>query len=102
MSKYYQKCKKSIRKYKLRTVFGLTPQDYDDMLAEQDGRCGICQQKVGDKRLCIDHSHTTGQIRGLLCHHCNVALGLFKDSTESLVRAIEWVSRSRFMKPPKE
>lgn len=62
--------------------------------SEQAGHCAICNRHesvVGALRL--DHCHSTGKIRGLLCNGCNVGLGLFKDSPETLIAASEYLSR---------
>jgi hypothetical protein len=70
----------------------------------QDHRCKICGihesknsvDKNGRvKRLAIDHDHNTGQIRGLLCSACNIALGGFKDNIDSLKRAILYLDGSK-------
>ncbi len=67
--------------------------------AEQDGRCAICGVHEGDvarKMLFLDHDHATGQPRALLCHHCNVGLGLFRERIEVLQAAIRYLEE---MKP---
>lgn len=60
---------------------GMPPEAYDNMLEAQYGECCICTLPAEDngKRLAIDHDHASGQVRGLLCSECNLALGLFKD-----------------------
>lgn len=71
------------RKYK----YGLSPADYARMLADQGGTCAICRNPPRLTRgLDVDHDHAAGQVRGLLCHSCNLALGIFKDDP-NLVRA---------------
>lgn len=67
--------------------FGLTPGQYDEMLAEQQGVCAICKQPSPSRALAVDHDHQTGAVRGLLCTGCNVGLGNFRDDTELLARA---------------
>lgn len=72
---------------------GLDVNDYEKMLIAQDNKCAICRsgetrvmrEKV--MRLCIDHDHNTGRIRGLLCHNCNSGLGKFGDSPDLLTLA---------------
>jgi hypothetical protein len=71
--------------------YGLTLADYERMFAEQGGRCAICATEVSGARLCVDHDHGTGKVRGLLCHACNKAIGGFRDSTELLKRAIAYL-----------
>lgn len=61
--------------------YGITIQDYDDMVAAQRGGCAICGGPAGGScgRFHVDHDHVTGVIRSLLCHKCNVGLGSFND-----------------------
>jgi hypothetical protein len=53
---------------------GVTPEEYDRLLAKQDGHCALCPAVPKTRRLDTDHDHKTGQVRGLLCHRCNRAL----------------------------
>ena len=73
--------------------YGVTPDHYEQLLAAQDGRCGICNgtETYDRNRFCIDHDHKTGQVRGLLCNRCNKALGGFKDDISTLVYATEYL-----------
>ena len=69
---------------------------YAQMLEAQDRKCKICgveggANNRGDK-LAVDHCHASGRIRGLLCHKCNTALGLFKDNPENLAAAIRYLA----------
>ena len=70
------------RAKRLKTLFDITPEDYDTILAFQDGECAICGRPPGKTRLAVDHNHKTGLVRGLLCWTCNVALGKFRDKDE--------------------
>jgi hypothetical protein len=78
---------------KLVLTFGITYDEYKRLAHVQHGRCAICQIHQNELRelLCVDHNHTTGQIRGLLCHHCNRSIGLLKDSVDVLARAIKYL-----------
>jgi len=60
----------------------------------QDGHCAICNIKIQVSKGCLDHSHTTGLIRGLLCSNCNTGLGSFKDNKLNLRAAIRYVTNS--------
>lgn len=71
--------------------FGMTPADYQRILDRQNGVCAICRRTNGQKKLCVDHCHTTGQVRGLLCTKCNKGLGIFDDDAARLVRAAEYL-----------
>lgn len=67
-----------------RARYGITLADYDRMLKEQDSRCAICGSDRALKNnertwaFAVDHCHTTGKVRGLLCNACNVGLGWFE------------------------
>ena len=84
----------------LKHKYGITIEKYDDMFEEQKGVCKICKkpQKFRNKwgnfttTLYVDHCHKTGRVRGLLCHNCNVSLGLFKHSVSNLRRAVLYMS----------
>lgn len=88
------------RRYLLRS-YGLTDTAYDEMMTAQQGRCAICRTDItgvhGTKRVRavakIDHCHTTGTVRGLLCSRCNTGLGHFKDSPTRLEAAIRYLSQ---------
>jgi len=82
--------------------YGLTLEQYEGMLEFQEHKCKICREeesavdKTGTiRRLAIDHDHDTGQIRGLLCSKCNIALGGFRDNVESPKRAILYLEGSK-------
>jgi hypothetical protein len=75
----------------LRRKFGITLEQYEEMLNGQDGGCSICGRKPGKTSLHIDHDHSTGMIRGLLCFLCNNALGDFRDNGDWLVAAAQYL-----------
>jgi hypothetical protein len=70
--------------------------DYVSMLEAQDHRCAICNTHDSElsKPLSLDHNHSTDEVRGLLCHHCNTGLGLFRDNPELLRAAIAYLGRT--------
>ena len=74
--------------------FGINKSDLDRMVYDHAGACSICRDNfpIGGK-FHIDHDHITGRIRGLLCHGCNVGLGIFKDSPDRLRTAADYLSR---------
>jgi hypothetical protein len=77
---------------RVRTMYGMDPQDYIAMHEQQAGKCAVCQNEPTTQRgLHLDHCHETGAIRGLLCHNCNVALGCFNDSPALMMRAIKYL-----------
>lgn len=88
----------SNRKSALKTKYGITLEDFDHMLMEQDNKCAICKKREvfneSGKELAVDHDHVTGRVRGLLCQVCNQALGMFGDSQEVLESAIAYLAKS--------
>ena len=90
------KRRKVNRKAALKRKYGITIEDYDRRLKSQNGLCAICQTAPSKKRkLFVDHCHKTGKVRGLLCHNCNRALGMLKDSSKSAYRAAKYLDASR-------
>lgn len=83
----------------LRKAFGITIADYQAMLVEQNGVCAICDRPETTVRrgriepLSVDHCHTTGKVRGLLCAQCNKGLGMFHDKPERIERAVHYLKR---------
>ncbi len=84
----------------IKRLYDMTPEQYEQMVIEQDNRCAICKNPeiVKDHRtgviryLAVDHNHKTNKIRKLLCHRCNAALGGFRDSVELLQKALAYLS----------
>lgn len=81
----------------LKFRFGISHDIYEEMLKSQNFKCAICEtdQKDLDKRLAVDHCHTTGTVRGLLCGSCNRALGLLKDDYKIVNKAKEYLKSNR-------
>ena len=74
-------------------TYGLSPAEYDRLLALQGGRCAICRGRPKSKRLAVDHDHGSGAVRGLLCSQCNAeALGALHDSVELAWNAFAYLS----------
>lgn len=74
----------------------MTVEKYDALFEQQNGKCGICgtNKNRNNSRFCVDHCHTTGKIRGLLCHDCNTSIGKLGDSKEGLMKAIEYLDNA--------
>jgi len=81
------------RNSQMKLKYGITLEDYEILLKAQEGRCAICgiHEDLLTRALAIDHCHTTGKIRGLLCNYCNPGLGSFRDSVKSLQAAIMYL-----------
>lgn len=82
------------RRAHLKRMYGITLEDYNEKLIEQNNKCKICNQENTFDRygvLAVDHDHSTGKIRGLLCYKCNVGLGNFNDNKQLLEKAINYL-----------
>ena len=83
---------KSNRNTMYRKKYGITLYEYNEMLKSQNGVCAICLNFCDTgMNLAVDHDHNTGKIRALLCKNCNTAIGLFKENTNYISRAIEYL-----------
>lgn len=113
-SNYYQNNREEILKYKresycpiakknydLQKKYGITLDDFMEMFEDQNGKCKICSRDVKkfstskskQDAAVVDHDHTTGLVRGLLCHSCNRAIGLFNDEYAILLKAAEYIKQ---------
>jgi hypothetical protein len=78
--------------------YGLTPEQYDFMLWEQDSKCAICGTDYpGKNGWHVDHSHVTGEVRGLLCTGCNTGIGALKDDPAVLRAAADYLERTSLL-----
>jgi predicted TIM-barrel fold metal-dependent hydrolase len=82
----------------LKMKYDLSFEDYKTKYEEQGGRCECCsieisitQKDNGHTTACVDHNHKTGKVRGLLCNHCNRALGLLKEDIEVMKKLISYL-----------
>ena len=82
----------SYRKYQLNKLYGITPEQHDVMLFKQQNKCAICRELLSTPH--VDHCHTTGKVRGLLCINCNHGIGKFKDNIDMLQHAINYLKQS--------
>jgi hypothetical protein len=82
-------------------TFGITLEQYEQMLADQNGVCAVCgkteteihPQSKRVRSLNVDHCHDTGRVRGLLCNSCNRGIGLLKDDPAILRRALNYLEK---------
>jgi len=90
-SHHARKCNNDprLRRFELKR-YGITVAEYDALLQKQGGVCAICR-KHSKRRLCVDHCHRTGMVRGLLCVSCNLGLGSLKEDQASLVAALAYL-----------
>jgi len=93
---YQAQCKECHIEQQRYRKLGVCNVKYDEMLLAQRGKCAICFSTLNSSRytkFCVDHNHTTGQVRGLLCVGCNTALGLMKESPERFLSAVEYLKK---------
>jgi hypothetical protein len=81
------------RDYSLRYRYGISQQEYDILLKNQNDTCAICKRDAKQMTyfLHTDHNHITGEVRGLLCAPCNVYLGYIRDSITTLKNAMDYL-----------
>lgn len=73
----------------IKAKYGLTEEDYNLIITDQKDKCLICEEELKEPH--IDHCHTTGRVRGVLCSRCNTGLGKFKDSVQMLEKAKQYL-----------
>jgi hypothetical protein len=79
------------RAYQLKK-YGLSLADYRAILDRQDGKCAICRDDLkGDKNTHVDHCHSTGVVRGVLCNRCNLAVGMLRNSSTIALAAARYL-----------
>ena len=76
--------------------YGLTESDFDNLFESQGKKCAICETETPTKKgWCVDHCHETGDVRGVLCDHCNLMLGYAKDQVNTLQTAITYLRKNK-------
>lgn len=83
-----EKNPEALHKHKLKYRYGITPEQYDEMVAKAGGKCQLCGLET---KLHIDHCHKNGHVRGVLCGPCNRAIGQLGDSEESIRRVLDYL-----------
>lgn len=86
---YYKKNKSIFLNHQYKKLYGISIEEVQILREAQDFKCAICgrtEEEIG-KIFDVDHDHVTKKVRGLLCHACNTALGLFQDSSTILIKA---------------
>ena len=91
---YRGKNPRVVRDIKLRHDYGITIEDVKRMYISQNGVCAICLQKFKSRKdMHVDHNHTTGQVRQLLCQQCNSGIGALKENPLLFDRAREYITK---------
>jgi len=90
----YKRNPNTKRKYNLMKEYGITLESFESMKLDQNNKCAICQNTFKNSvDTCVDHCHSTKKVRGLLCNHCNRAIGLFKESLDSIKSALAYLQK---------
>src|SRR5262245_52171932 len=82
----------------VKSKYGLNREEYDAMLAKQDGKCAICEKapklegRLSASRLHVDHDTVTGKVRGLLCHNCNVGIGFLGHDWNRVMKVLDYLN----------
>ena len=79
----------------IKRLYGITIEEYNELKEKQNNKCAICgtDEKNLIKKLAVDHCHTTGKVRGLLCRKCNSGIGFLQDDIEVLTNAIKYLKK---------
>lgn len=90
---WWEKNKNRIKDLTLRRDYGISLEEYEVFLSNQKGVCAICKNPSteGKGRLDVDHNHSTGRVRGLLCNSCNRGIGFLKDCPSTLRAAADYI-----------
>jgi Recombination endonuclease VII len=91
----YNRTYEQNKSHHLKKSYGITLDQYEEMKEEQHGLCAICSAELreGKGGAALDHNHSTGGIRGILCSPCNKGLGHFRDRTELLIKASIYLNK---------
>lgn len=89
--------RKKFRNRQLKRTYGITLEDYNNMLTSQDGKCKICgtDQCSSGKDFAVDHNHETGEVRSLLCKKCNMGLGHFENNPDACKGLIRYLKENK-------
>ena len=95
--KYPEKNKESIRNATLKAKYGITSKQYDELFQSQGYKCAVCNctQNNGYGKMPVDHCHTTGKVRAILCQSCNVTLGKVGENEEILLSLIAYLRKHK-------
>jgi len=96
--KFQQRGKERSRKYSLKTKYGLTLEEFNGMCKAVNYSCEICGTHINElshDTLYVDHCHTTGKIRGLLCNTCNSGISMLQDDETIMLKAIDYINKER-------
>jgi hypothetical protein len=76
-----------------KKTYDISDEDFQSMLKHQDNKCAICKTTFSEGTANVDHSHSTGKVRELLCSACNMGIGYLKENETTLLSAIEYINK---------
>jgi len=88
---WFKENKTRLKFYYAERTYGLLPEHYKEMLASQNNSCAICNISFTERKEHVDHDHTTGAVRALLCGNCNTGLGMFGEDIAALQNAVKYL-----------
>ena len=94
-----ERWRKHMRKWLLKSKYGMTLEQYDEMLTLQGNKCAICGRLDSGRRrdngsFLVDHNHETDAVRGLLCYPCNISIGLLRDDSSIMKKMVNYMEMS--------
>lgn len=90
---YRNQCRACERRSRRERIYGVSDDSIREMIKAQNYRCAICREPF-KATPCVDHCHTTGVVRGMLCANCNIGLAKFRDSIRMLELAVDYLTRA--------
>lgn len=94
---YYQRNVLQFKQRNYKNKYGITNEEYETLLAKQNHSCALCNtdfSQIDSSRIHVDHDHSSGKVRGILCMPCNVGLGMLGDSIEGLENALTYLKET--------
>ena len=87
-------CSEWKREQNFKVRYKISIEEYEQMLVFQNKKCQICEEPLEPKKTVVDHCHTTGNVRGLLCYNCNNAIGFLKENIRSALKLIDYIYKN--------
>jgi len=87
-------CSEWKREQNFKVRYKISIEEYEQMLVFQDKKCQICEELLEPKKTVVDHCHTSGNVRGLLCYNCNNAIGFLKENIRAALKLIDYIYKN--------
>ena len=94
-----EKAKNQVKSSKLKIKYGISLLQFKQMKLDQNNKCAICNSEFNNpKYTCVDHNHSNGKVRAILCHQCNTGLGMFKEDPKIFASALKYLKKYNYKK----